>query len=247
MEPSRHLRQVVLDTETTGLEVSQHHRVIEIGAVEIVNRKLTGRHYHQYIQPDRAIDAGALEVHGITEAFLADKPRFGEIADEFLDFIEGAEVVIHNAAFDVAFLDYEFKLCAANTRMGLCCLEVTDSLELARRQYPGQRNSLDALCKRLGIDNSRRTLHGALLDSEILAEVYLGMTGGQSALVLEVESGGSSQSAEVVIDPSTYPVTPVLQASAKEMQAHQAWLERLQAESSGGCVWDQLHSADPVH
>ena len=247
MEPSRHLRQVVLDTETTGLEVSQNHRVIEIGAVEIVNRKLTGRHYHQYIQPDRAIDAGALEVHGITETFLADKPRFGEIADEFLDFVEGAEVVIHNAAFDVAFLDYEFKLCAANTRMDLCCIEVTDSLELARRQYPGQRNSLDALCKRLGIDNSRRTLHGALLDSEILAEVYLGMTGGQSALVLEVESGASSQSAEVVIDPSIYPVTPVLQASAEELQAHQAWIERLQKESSDGCVWDRLQSAEPVH
>lgn len=243
MEPSRHLRQVVLDTETTGLEVSQHHRVIEIGAVEIINRKLTGRHYHQYIQPDRAIDAGALEVHGITEAFLADKPRFGEIADAFLDFIEGAEVVIHNAAFDVAFLDYEFKLCAANTRMELGCLEVTDSLELARRQYPGQRNSLDALCKRLGIDNSRRTLHGALLDSEILAEVYLGMTGGQSALVLEVESGAGNQSAEVVIDPSIYPVTPVVQASKEELKAHESWLATLQKESADGCVWSRLEGA----
>ncbi len=240
MEPSRHLRQVVLDTETTGLEVSQHHRVIEIGAVEIINRKLTGRHYHQYIQPDRAIDAGALEVHGITEAFLADKPRFGEIADAFLDFIEGAEVVIHNAAFDVAFLDYEFRLCAANTRMELGCLEVTDSLELARRQYPGQRNSLDALCKRLGIDNSRRTLHGALLDSEILAEVYLGMTGGQSVLVLEVESGAGNQSAEVVIDPSIYPVTPVVQASKEELKAHESWLATLQKESADGCVWSRL-------
>lgn len=242
LEPSRHLRQVVLDTETTGLEVAQNHRVIEIGAVEIINRRLTGRHYHQYIQPDRAIDAGALEVHGITEDFLADKPRFSEIADAFLDFIEGAEAVIHNAAFDVSFLDYELRLCAANTRMNICCVEVTDSLELARRQYPGQRNSLDALCKRLGIDNSRRTLHGALLDSEILAEVYLAMTGGQSALVFESEAATSDAVNTVKIDPSTYPNTPVIRPNAEELAAHQKWLEKLQA-SPGGCVWQKLASA----
>lgn len=243
MEPSRHLRQVVLDTETTGLEVSQNHRIIEIGAVEIVNRRLTGRHYHQYIQPDRAIDAGALEVHGITEDFLADKPRFAEIADAFLDFVEGAEVVIHNAAFDVSFLDYELRLCAANTRMSISCVEVTDSLELARRQFPGQRNSLDALCKRLGIDNSRRTLHGALLDSEILAEVYLTMTGGQSAIEFEQEAAAGSISAAVEIDPSTYPQTPVLLASEVELEAHQQWLARLQKEASDGCVWERLDTA----
>lgn len=240
MEPSRHLRQVVLDTETTGLEVAQNHKIIEIGAVEIVNRRLTGRHYHQYIQPDRAIDAGALEVHGITEDFLSDKPRFAEIADQFLDFVEGAEVVIHNAAFDVSFLDYELRLCAANTRMDISCVEVTDSLELARREYPGQRNSLDALCKRLGIDNSRRTLHGALLDSEILAEVYLAMTGGQSAMKFDSDSASGLMSTVVDIDPSTYPDTPVLQANEDELAAHTQWLARLQKDSAEGCVWNQL-------
>lgn len=243
MDPSRHLRQVVLDTETTGLEVSLKHRVIEIGAVEIVNRKLTGRHYHQYIQPDRAIDAGALEVHGITEDFLADKPRFAEISDEFLDFIEGSEVVIHNAAFDVAFLDYELKLCNANTRMSLSCIEVTDSLELARKQYPGQRNNLDALCKRLGIDNARRTLHGALLDAEILAEVYLGMTGGQSAMVFDMDASQGDNGGSIVIDPSIYPPTRVLQATTAELEAHNKWLEKLQSESGDGCVWNRLGAA----
>ncbi len=237
------MRQVVLDTETTGLEVSQKHRIIEIGAVEIVNRRLTGRHYHVYIQPDRAIDAGALEVHGITEDFLTDKPRFGEIVDGFLDFVEGAEVVIHNAAFDVAFLDYEFRLCAANTRMDISCIEVTDSLELARRQYPGQRNSLDALCKRLGIDNSRRTLHGALLDSEILAEVYLAMTGGQSAIEFELDTASAGADTVIKIDPASYPQTPVLKASEEELAAHQRWLEKLQNDSSDGCIWQQLEAA----
>ena len=239
MDPSRHLRQVVLDTETTGLEVSQHHRIIEIGAVEIVNRRLTGRHYHQYIQPDRAIDAGALEVHGITEEFLADKPRFAAISDEFLDFVQGAEVVIHNAAFDVAFLDYELKLCAANTRMDLCCIEVTDSLALARKQYPGQRNSLDALCRRLGIDNARRTLHGALLDSEILAEVYLAMTGGQSSLGLEIAGAADAENGDsgIVIDSASYPDIPVLRASDVEIKEHALWMEKLEKESADGCVW----------
>jgi len=242
LDPSRHLRQVVLDTETTGLEVSLQHRVIEIGAVEIVNRRLTGRHYHQYIQPDRAIDAGALEVHGITEDFLADKPRFAAISDEFLDFLQGAEVVIHNAAFDVAFLDYELKLCAANTRMDICCVEVTDSLALARKQYPGQRNNLDALCKRLGIDNSRRTLHGALLDAEILAEVYLGMTGGQSSLGFDLDSqngaGANNSEQGILIDPSSYPATQVVMANTAELEEHKKWLERLEKESAQGCVWN---------
>lgn len=238
MEPSRYLRQVVLDTETTGLEVSLQHRIIEIGAVEIVNRRLTGRHYHQYIQPDRAIDAGALEVHGITENFLADKPRFAAISDAFLDFVQGAEVVIHNAAFDVGFLDYELKLCAANTRMDLSCLEVTDSLALARKQFPGQRNSLDALCRRLGIDNSRRTLHGALLDAEILAEVYLGMTGGQSSLGFELDSGSSSDADSAIqINPALYPAMQVIMADDSELKEHLQWLQRLEKEGAEGCVW----------
>lgn len=239
MEPSRYSRQVVLDTETTGLEVSLQHRIIEIGAVEIVNRRLTGRHYHQYIQPDRAIDAGALEVHGITEDFLADKPRFASVSDEFLDFLQGAEVVIHNAAFDVGFLDYELKLCAANTRMDLCCLEVTDSLALARKQFPGQRNSLDALCRRLGIDNSRRTLHGALLDAEILAEVYLGMTGGQSSLGFELDANADANGADnqIQIDPSSYPAMQAVMANELELKEHLQWLEKLEKESADGCVW----------
>lgn len=239
MEPSRYSRQVVLDTETTGLEVSLQHRIIEIGAVEIINRRLTGRHYHQYIQPDRAIDAGALEVHGITEDFLTDKPRFAAISDEFLDFLQGAEVVIHNAAFDVGFLDYELKLCSANTRMDLSCLEVTDSLALARKQFPGQRNSLDALCRRLGIDNSRRTLHGALLDAEILAEVYLGMTGGQSSLGFDLDANADVNSADnaIQIDPASYPAMQVVMANDTELKEHLQWLQKLEKESAEGCVW----------
>ena len=236
------IRQIVLDTETTGLEVAENHRIIEIGGVEIIDRKLTGNHYHQYIKPDRAIDAGALEVHGISTEFLEDKPRFAEVADAFLDFVEGAEVIIHNAAFDVSFLDYEFRLCNANTRMDLICEAVTDSLVLARKEYPGQRNSLDALCKRLDIDNSRRKLHGALLDAEILAEVYLRMTGGQSSLGfdLDVSQDQISASNDVNINPAKYPPQVIVQASKAEQKAHRAWLEKLQGESSTGCVWSSL-------
>ena len=204
-----------------------------------MDRKLTGNHYHQYIRPDRAIDAGALEVHGITSEFLQDKPRFEQIADAFLDFVEGAEVIIHNAAFDVSFLDYEFRLCNANTRMELICDSVTDSLLVARKQFPGQRNSLDALCKRLDIDNSRRQLHGALLDAEILAEVYLRMTGGQSSLGfdLDISQDNDAGSNELKVDPQEYPPQVVLQANQAEQQAHSIWLEKLQNESANGCVW----------
>jgi DNA polymerase-3 subunit epsilon len=236
------MRQIVLDTETTGLEISENHRIIEIGGVEIIDRKLTGNHYHQYIQPDRAIDAGALEVHGISSEFLQDKPRFAEVSDAFLDFVEGAEVIIHNAAFDVTFLDYEFRLCGANTRMDLICDGVTDSLQLARKQFPGQRNSLDALCKRLDIDNSRRKLHGALLDAEILAEVYLRMTGGQSSLGfdLDLSQEKAESSAELTVDPKEYPPQVVLKATDEELKEHTAWLEKLQKESGNGCVWSTL-------
>jgi len=236
------MRQIVLDTETTGLEISENHRIIEIGGVEIIDRKLTGNHYHQYIQPDREIDAGALEVHGISSDFLQDKPRFTEVADAFLDFVEGAEVIIHNAAFDVTFLDYEFRLCNANTRMDLICEVVTDSLLLARKQFPGQRNSLDALCKRLDIDNSRRKLHGALLDAEILAEVYLRMTGGQSSLGFDLDIAHDNQpdATDVLIDPKQYPPQVVLQATSAEQKAHAVWLEKLQKESANGCVWSAV-------
>jgi len=232
------MRQIVLDTETTGLEVTQDHRIIEIGAVEVVKRRLTGKTFHQYIQPDRAIDVGAIEIHGITEDYLADKPRFHEISDEFLSFIEGAEVIIHNAAFDVGFLDYEFRRCKANTRMDIICSDVIDSLALARKEYPGQRNNLDALCKRLGIDNSRRKLHGALLDAEILAEVYLGMTGGQSSLGFDSagNDAATNQYDGPLFDAGSHPPLRVVQASAEALKAHSAYLEKLEA-SADGCAW----------
>ena len=177
------MRQIVLDTETTGLEPAEGHRIIEIGCVEMVNRRLTGNNFHRYLQPDREIDDGAIEVHGITNEFLADKPRFKDIAREFLDYIKGAQLVIHNAAFDVGFMVHEFGLLKAGFGKTEDHCTVLDTLLMARKMHPGQRNSLDALCKRYEIDNSHRDLHGALLDAEILAYVYLGMTGGQTNLV----------------------------------------------------------------
>ena len=178
------MRQVVLDTETTGLEASQGHRIIEIGCVELVNRKLTGNHYQQYINPEREIDAGAFRVHGITDEFLQDKPVFANIADDFLDFVRGAELIIHNAAFDIEFLNHELgRIGGGETRMEDVC-QIVDSIAIARHKHPGQRNSLDALCRRYGVDNSQRTLHGALLDAEILADVFLAMSGGQTAFQL---------------------------------------------------------------
>ncbi|WP_366143646.1 DNA polymerase III subunit epsilon, partial [Acidiferrobacter sp.] len=180
------MRQIVLDTETTGLEPSEGHRIIEVGAIELLNRRLTGRRFHQYLNPDREIDAAAVEIHGITNAMLEDKPRFADVAAQFLEFIEGAELLIHNAPFDVGFLNAEL----ARAMSGGCALPVTvvedyctvqDTLKLARTLHPGQKNNLDALCRRYNIDNSQRVVHGALLDAEILADVYLAMTGGQTA------------------------------------------------------------------
>ena len=187
------MRQVVLDTETTGLDPAQGHRVIEIGCVEIINRKQTKRHYHCYLNPDRDIDAGAMEVHGITPAFLADKPRFYQVEAEFLDFIAGAELIIHNAPFDMGFLNAELKRSDSSRASldGFC--NVLDSLVLARQKHPGQRNSLDALCKRYGVDNTQRELHGALLDAEILADVYLVMTSGQRNLLLREEENSEQE------------------------------------------------------
>lgn len=232
------MRQVVLDTETTGLEPEQGHRVIEIGGVELVNRRLTGRHFHQYLNPQREIDAGALEVHGITAEFLRDKPTFKDIADEFLDFIDGAELVIHNAPFDVAFLDYEIRGWnrVADNIERRCT--VLDTLVMARRMHPGQRNSLDALCKRYYVDDSQRDLHGALLDAEILADVYLAMTGGQTALALDADAGihgqsGTSDSRRFVGRPG---VLPVVRANADELVAHEARLDALD-KASGASVW----------
>ncbi|MCW8831563.1 MAG: DNA polymerase III subunit epsilon, partial [Gammaproteobacteria bacterium] len=181
------MRQIVLDTETTGLEPKQGHRIIEIGCVELVGRKLTGNNYHQYLQPDRESDEAALEVHGITSEFLQDKPRFADTVDDFLDYIRGAELIIHNAPFDVGFLDHELKMAGKQYGEIATYCEIIDTLVMARKMRPGQKNNLDALCKHYDVNNTHRELHGALLDSEILAEVYLAMTGGQVGLLLDAE------------------------------------------------------------
>ncbi len=224
-------RQILLDTETTGLEPKQGHRIIEIGCVEMINRRLTRNHFHQYIQPDREIDSGAIEVHGITNEFLADKPRFAEVAEAFVEYVQGAELIIHNAPFDVGFLNHEFSLLgqgAKTIKLEKICT-ITDSLQLARRQYPGQKNSLDALCRRLGVDNAQRTLHGALLDSEILAEVYLSMTGGQTGLALE----GAKEVVEIEPVrrfPEQRKPLSVVAATSEELQLHRAYLEKMETE-----------------
>lgn len=233
-------RQVVLDTETTGLEVSQGHRIIEIGCVELQDRRLTGRHYHQYIQPEREIDPGALEVHGITPEFLADKPVFAGVARDFIDFIRGAELIIHNAPFDVGFIDAELqRLDPQHEPVGSFC-RITDSLSLARSKHPGQRNNLDALCQRYGIDNSNRTLHGALLDAEILAEVYLAMTGGQTSLVLSAgeQSGDAGSAAGEAVRrlPAQRKALRIIRASAEELSRHNARLDAI-ASVSGEVMW----------
>lgn len=233
------LRQIVLDTETTGLDPAQGHRIIEIGCVELLNRRLTGRHFHEYLQPDREIDPGAVEVHGITNQFLADKPRFADVAAAFLDFVRGAELIIHNAPFDVGFLNHELAALRDRGRIADYCA-VLDTLELARRLHPGQRNTLDALCRRYGIDNSQRTLHGALLDAEILADVYLAMTGGQVALFLEAgeqRSAGEAGPGTVERITGDRPALRVVRASAAELAAHERYLETLDKSSGGNCVW----------
>lgn len=235
------MRQIVLDTETTGLEPSQGHRIIEIGCVELVNRRHTRRNFHQYLQPDREIDEGAIEVHGITNEFLADKPRFSDIVEDFLTFIKGAELVIHNAPFDVGFINHELKRLDG----GPGCLEdhctVLDTLALARRLHPGQKNNLDALCRRYDIDNSNRELHGALLDAEILADVYLTMTGGQTSLSLEgqeAERTGSGAQAIRRLDPGR-PRLAVVRATAEELEAHRRYLESIAADAEV-CAWLEL-------
>ncbi|WP_207062091.1 DNA polymerase III subunit epsilon [Motiliproteus sp. SC1-56] len=230
------MRQIVLDTETTGIEPSQGHRIIEIGCVEMVGRKLTGRTYHQYINPDREVEAEAISVHGITNEYLADKPRFTEIVDEFIEFIRGAELIIHNAPFDVGFINHEFNL--AGPRFGtldqICT--VFDTLTFARQKHPGAKNSLDALCKRYGVDNSNRELHGALLDSEILADVYLFLTGGQTDLSLGHGADGKVAVSDIQrVAPGQYDLA-VVRASAEELAEHEAMLDRID-KKSGGSVW----------
>jgi DNA polymerase-3 subunit epsilon len=233
------MRQIVLDTETTGLSHAEGHRIIEIGAVELVNRRATGRNLHFYLQPDRAIDPGAIEVHGISNEFLADKPRFRDVAEEFVDFVRGAELVIHNAAFDVGFLNAEIARLDPGAEMIDALCAVLDTLALARRLHPGQRNTLDALCRRYGVDNSGRSLHGALLDAQILAEVYLAMTGGQVALLLGDQAAadaGGSEAAPVRVRADRPPLR-VIAPSADELAAHGARLAAIDKASRGRCLW----------
>jgi DNA polymerase III subunit epsilon len=235
------MRQIVLDTETTGLEVRQGHRLVEIACVEMVERRLTGRHYQTYLNPDRAIDEGARQVTGIEDEFLLDKPRFAEVVEEFLAFIDGAELIIHNASFDIGFLDAELaRLGDGAGRIGDRC-SVLDTLAMARERYPGQRNNLDALCKRLGVDNSRRDLHGGLIDAQLLADVYLAMTSGQVAFDLGFE-GATEQRDVVVTAPVVLHARPrVLRASVDELSQHEQWLDTLDKSSvDGQSVWRRL-------
>ncbi len=234
------MRQVVLDTETTGLEVKQGHRIIEIGCVELINRRLTGRHYHQYVNPQRAVDEGALAVHGIGDDFLADKPLFAQVADEFMEFVQGAELVIHNAPFDLGFLDAEILRCRPDTPTLEQQYQIVDTLIMARQKHPGQRNNLDALCTRYGVDNTKRDLHGALLDAEILADVFLAMTGGQRDLLGGLggqdESEGIMSSTErrtLELDTSKL---RVIAANTEELQAHEQRLQDIAADA-GTVVW----------
>jgi len=241
------MRQIVLDTETTGLSTAQGHRIIEIGCIELVNRRITGREFHRFVNPERDIDEGALAVHGISREDLEHEPRFRDIAEEFLDFISGAELIIHNAEFDVGFLDYELSLMQHPTPTVAAYATVLDTLTLAREIHPGQRNSLDALCKRYEVDASQRYVHGALIDSELLARVYLAMTGGQSSLLLDEESasgsaGGNGADADAdgvahgARRPDANLQLVVLRASPEERAAHEAMLEKIR--QSGACAWD---------
>ena len=232
------MRQVVLDTETTGLDHRQGHRIIEIGALEMDDRQLTGRQFHVYINPERDIEQGALEVHGITEEFLSDKPRFAEISDDLMAFVDGAELIIHNAAFDVGFIDNELLITGHEHATITAVASVLDTLELAKDLHPGQRNNLDALCKRYDVDNSSRTLHGALLDAEILADVFLAMTGGQVDLGLSLETTVSDDEEEDGHVAAPRPALFVLKASEDELAQHEARLNDIEKQS-GHCLYKQ--------
>ncbi|WP_330927057.1 DNA polymerase III subunit epsilon [Candidatus Sororendozoicomonas aggregata] len=234
------MRQIVLDTETTGIDPAQGHRIVEIGCVELVERKLTGNHYHVYINPQRLVDEQAIKIHGITNEFLSDKPLFSAIADDFFTFIKGAELIIHNAPFDVGFINHEFRLLGGDYGEVADYCSVIDTLSMARAKHPGQKNSLDALCRRYYIDNSSRTLHGALLDSEILAEVYLAMTGGQRMLSLGADdadhSGVERESRIRRLEGDRLPLK-VIRASPAELESHQKKLAAIQ-KKAGLCLWE---------
>lgn len=232
------MRQIVLDTETTGLSIADGNRIVEIGAIEIINRKITGEHFHVYVNPDRDSEEGALAVHGITTEFLKDKPPFSSIAADFMAFIKDAELIIHNAPFDIGFLNHELHLLNQQWGKITDYCKVTDSLLMAKNIYPGQRASLDALCKRLEVDNSGRDFHGALLDAELLAYVYLQMTGGQRGL--EWDGSGSDASGNANAEPTQQSIAyhlPIITASADEIEAHKAYLTMLEKKSNGECLW----------
>jgi DNA polymerase-3 subunit epsilon len=236
------MRQIILDTETTGLEPEQGHRIIEIGCVELLNRRKSGRTFHRYLRPDREVDRGAIQVHGLTNEFLAQQPRFADVVEDLLEFISGAELIIHNAAFDLAFLDAELKRLPGPPRQVRNICSVIDTLPMARQMHPGQRNSLDALCKRYSIDNSHRELHGALLDAQILLEVYLAMTGGQTALILGETAESNS---DLAFEPVAALIRPrgqlrVLRASEEELVAHERMLAAIDKSSGGKTIWKQL-------
>lgn len=230
-------RQIVLDTETTGLEPSQGHRIIEIGCVEMIDRRLTGNNFHQYMKPDREIDQGAIEVHGITNQFLSDKPRFGDLVEDFINYVNGAELIIHNAPFDVGFLNAEIaRLSGEWSEIATYC-QVVDTLVMAKKLHPGQRNSLDALCRRYDINNSHRELHGALLDSEILAEVYLFMTGGQGALSLDSANTEGEQQQEIRRLDHNRSDFRIVRAAGAELEAHNSRLDYIETSSGSAPVW----------
>ncbi len=228
-EKSVNTRQIVLDTETTGLDPRQGHKIIEIGCVEMINRRLTGNNYHQFIQPDREIDEGAQAVHGISNEFLADKPRFADVVKDFIEYIDGAELIIHNAPFDVGFIDHEFKWAGAEYGSVASYCSVIDTLVMARKMRPGKKNNLDVLCKEYEVNNAHRELHGALLDAELLAEVYLRMTGGQSVLSLDSEESSDSDTGETVVKKLSADRKPIkiIRANEEELKAHQAIVEKM--------------------
>jgi DNA polymerase-3 subunit epsilon len=235
------MRQIILDTETTGLDPKQGHRIIEVAGVELVDRRLTGRHVHFYLNPERDVDTAAAEIHGMTWEDLREKPRFADVAAELLDFLRDAEWIIHNAPFDVAFLDYELGLCGR----GDCAqvfASVTDTLALAREQFPGKRNGLDALCERFGVDNAERTLHGALLDARLLADVYLSMTRGQESLTIDIAEPTAAAAGSLSLAARPRVPLAILVPSEEELAAHRAYLDALDRESKGRCVWLALES-----
>lgn len=231
------MRHIVLDTETTGLDPRQGHRIIEIGCVELLHRRKTEQQFHQYINPDREIDAGAFEVHGISNEDLADKPRFGDLAQDFINFIRGSKLIIHNAPFDVGFIDAELALLGPQWGRVTDYCEVIDTLAMAREQHPGKRNSLDELCKRYEIDNSQRQLHGALLDAEILLDVYLAMTSGQEALLLETRPSRQQGNSKAILPPGARPILHRIKVPASEHEAHERRLDAISETSGGICLW----------